>query len=1042
MPAILDGNRRRWQSNANYAEVLSLDIDGGLSIVDAMGNDKIRSCCGLGIESSSSTPELNKFRLVFPLAEPLNSNKEIRLCNVYLQFLVGSADKSCKDASRFYFGGLGRVPFLLNDHACLPPDFLQRAKDWQAENDRIRAEEQRTQALERIAKRERIVASGGESIDIPGLIRDANDRLGADAFLRYLEHEKAPGDKYKVLPGFRVGSGSYSAFISPTTNGTWRYHDPSGGHNCDGFYFFVWQKRGQGFIPKGSEFWELLREYCSGAGVEVPERKRKTPYKGFAELTEPKSKAQQQREWRAIQGEITRKAILKPFGDRPYDVICTTKEQLEQAILDNPRCFVDGPTGSGKTESFKVLLGHIVNHLGFAPLRSLARSAAAAHGQPYWNENRKGLLDSAWACIHSVLGVTSAERVYDRTYLYLDEPEQLLEALLASKLCEEDRGDKIAALRNECSTSDRIVIAGATSALKEFNYFEAISGKPFTLIRFDPQLHQKGSFTIYTAQEGVKGSNKAALNYVRSLTSLPRSYIASDSSDKAIETLIRSDIPTMLANKRTAGDDDEVKTLLSSPNPGEHWKTTGYSNLVASPLIQSGFSMKGDLFDQVFGVFTGKSISPSNCVQQLERYRSSVPRICYAPRYSAPPASIGTGRSPRGVGSFKERQAKQWELEADHLQNTVRTGAFTGFKYLAGAEREWYREWEIQRDREFRNFAVAMEAYATRQGFKVNYAVAPLDSQCESLRDEVNDWKATPIVTRGNDRPLHKAEVADLLADGKELSQEDSDRIEAYLIRDYYGLAWNAPLPKEKIIDEGFGDGRKALRKALRILWEGQAESDDQSQRNKLGDSGYIWDVSNHALTLKWWDRLGIDDVLAFCLENPYSSVSPEIRAFSDRLAESQSELGEGSKLLGIKIPWRGENTQAHYGKVVQWLGMMLKALGIENKYQRVRDDLGNVLPRVYSIVPESLERLKEAIDHKTEKQIQQGFTPRSTPLFYLLCKSVDQNALENELSQEWDRPDPDLPKIEELMAELDRLTQKFQPIAPLFDPIRETIAA
>ena len=137
----------------------------------------------------------------------------------------------------------------------------------------------------------------------------------------------------------------------------------------------------------------------------------------------------------------------------------------------------------------------------------------------------------------------------------------------------------------------------------------------------------------------------------------------------------------------------------------------------------------------------------------------------------------------------------------------------------------------------------------------------------------------------------------------------------------------------------------------------------DQARRNKLGDSGYIWDVSNHALTLKWWDRLGIDDVLAFCLENPYSSVSPEIRAFSDRLAESQSELGEGSKLLGIKIPWRGENTQAHYGKVVQWLGMMLKALGIENKYQRVRDDLGNVLPRVYSIVPESLERLKEAID-------------------------------------------------------------------------------
>jgi|GEM_PF-6407412 len=147
MPAILDGDGRRKQVNSNYAELLGLDIDAGMTIAQAMAHPSIVAHCGLGIETSSSTPEHNKFRLVFPLAIPIDGWRNIRLANRFLAHLVGSADPACKDASRFFFGAQGREAFLLNESAALPADFLEQAIAWdEAEQAAIAAEKAAKQA--------------------------------------------------------------------------------------------------------------------------------------------------------------------------------------------------------------------------------------------------------------------------------------------------------------------------------------------------------------------------------------------------------------------------------------------------------------------------------------------------------------------------------------------------------------------------------------------------------------------------------------------------------------------------------------------------------------------------------------------------------------------------------------------------------------------------------------------------------------------------------------------------------------------------------
>lgn len=137
MPALLDKGARRWQQFANHAELLAIDIDQGMSIDQALQHPFIAAYCGLGIESSSSTPEHQKFRLVFRLPEAVTDWQIIRICNRYLIELLGVADPSCKDASRFFFGGLGRSPFLLNESAALPADFVQQAIAWHTEQERV-----------------------------------------------------------------------------------------------------------------------------------------------------------------------------------------------------------------------------------------------------------------------------------------------------------------------------------------------------------------------------------------------------------------------------------------------------------------------------------------------------------------------------------------------------------------------------------------------------------------------------------------------------------------------------------------------------------------------------------------------------------------------------------------------------------------------------------------------------------------------------------------------------------------------------------------
>ncbi len=175
MPSRLDAGQRRYQHHANHAEVLALDIDGGMAIAQALGHPVIAAHCGLGIESASSSPELNKYRLVFVLPQPVDGWQTIRICNRYLAHLVGTADPACKDASRYFFGAPGRTPFLLNESATLPASFVEDAIAW---HDAIEAQERARAEQARRAWEDYQRQNPGQDTD--ALILDALNAISPD----------------------------------------------------------------------------------------------------------------------------------------------------------------------------------------------------------------------------------------------------------------------------------------------------------------------------------------------------------------------------------------------------------------------------------------------------------------------------------------------------------------------------------------------------------------------------------------------------------------------------------------------------------------------------------------------------------------------------------------------------------------------------------------------------------------------------------------------------------------------------------------------
>jgi hypothetical protein len=89
--------------NFKATDILAIDIDAGMTLDEAMGNDIVKRYASLIYTTASHSPDRHRFRLVFALPRTITDGKELRAATRSLARRLGG-DMSAIDPARVFYG--------------------------------------------------------------------------------------------------------------------------------------------------------------------------------------------------------------------------------------------------------------------------------------------------------------------------------------------------------------------------------------------------------------------------------------------------------------------------------------------------------------------------------------------------------------------------------------------------------------------------------------------------------------------------------------------------------------------------------------------------------------------------------------------------------------------------------------------------------------------------------------------------------------------------------------------------------------------------
>jgi len=724
----------------------------------------------------------------------------------------------------------------------------------------------------------------------------------------------------------------------------------------------------------------------------------------------------------ALEETIVRESILKPFGNRPYDAVIPASE-FAQFVLDHPNVdmFFDGETGCRKTDGIIDAIGTNPNVLYTAPSRSLTRGIQSK-------------VSGRVCCIPSLYKERSIPEIF-----VVEEVDQVHLTLAIGGNNENHREDNGKEYKAKLKHS-QVISSSATARLEDLELQEALSGRRFLLVKVLPSHgFKKGKITVHHANPNIKGTwtaaRQAVLDVIRS--TIQDGNRCLNFFDHGIDSNIHKEIKdaiglldeNIMPITGENQDDPRVESFLGSSEKGQwvdsHNVIRGFNFNSAMPSGTSIVDPKGvKLFPEFVGIVSGDTISAGMVTQGVFRYRSSDCNrsiaVSLTGKYNRPVGDKHRGARGRGKGRILDGIHKN-QLDRESL---ITSSTGIGFGFMDGEITAYGRALDHRLYRESRHFKTATIAYLERDGWEVVTVQHDRPGVSNIDRAAVKLEKAMRIVEA---RAIGEREYLGLKST-PELSRLALKQIEAYEIRQFLGLPWDAELTPEQVISEGFGKGRKQLKNLLRITIAGQALADDRAVADRLGSQIHSRDMSNHAASLNAHTALGNDEILAYALSKSegegYHTGDPVLREWWDKLRQYQDVSHSQPRLLGFTLPYIAPGD---YSQMVSTLGQILNSKGFRTANTKKTIDGEQV--RVYHVTQESIAKVTgQILETIATDGVELLVTPLTKVLMGGVTKLID-SSLKEAIETE------DIPKIEYFSKLTDTVT-------PLFAQIREPIAA
>jgi hypothetical protein len=388
---------------------------------------------------------------------------------------------------------------------------------------------------------------------------------------------------------------------------------------------------------------------------------------------------------------------------------------------------------------------------------------------------------------------------------------------------------------------------------------------------------------------------------------------------------------------------------------------------IHSPSLTSGSSIEGNHFDLCVGIFEGQTIAPDDVLQALARVRKPIPRIVYVSHYGKYDPVIAATRK----ADYMEQSDRRAKMIGTVLGEAIETR-------LDDPIAEYHAATQADRNSKMICFGASVRALLERAGCQVTIGTPdPIASGKE--------WRSILKATVEADRyELAKAEIIDGtiasdLRTKKSLKHADALKLARFDLCDWYEIAHEA-LSIADVEFDANGNTRRNISRLEGLIWDGMSRSKDMNILDQLRSHNapiQSHDLPGRELASRTAIALGVDVMITKAIEGDgWHSDTDWVITFAAKIREFAADA---RLALGFTVNARMSDCQI--------VGQVLRSFGLSTTSRNMGSDGQRY--RLYTIAPESLDRLREILQRRTERHSAKGLKPRTSPLTMLLIAGV-----------------------------------------------------